>query len=116
MQAVNFTVSTSCTNGTLTMATSTSAVPGLAMLKQPVAGISYLFAQSDRRSATGASMTFTATGLAGKVATVVYDSNSQYDNANNNVGATFTLNGSAQFSDTFGAHADSYQVRIYKIQ
>ena len=116
MQNVNFTVSTSCTNGTLTMATSTSDVPGLAMLKQPVAGISYLFAMSDRRSATGATMTFTATGLAGKVATVVYDSNSQYDNANNNVGATFTLNGSAQFSDTFGAHADSYQVRIYKIQ
>lgn len=115
MQATNYTVSSSCSNGILTMATSNSSVPGLAMLRS-LSGVYYLFAMSDRNSAAGASMTFTVTGAAGKTATVVYDSNSQYDNANNNVGATFTLNGSAQFADTFGAHGDHYQVRIYAIQ
>lgn len=114
MQHTDFTVVSTCTNGVLTMATGTSTVPGLAMLKS-VGGVYYLFAMSDRRSAAGAIMTFTITGAAGKVATVVYDSNSQYDSANNNLGATFTLNGSAQFSDTFGAHNDHYQVRIYRI-
>ena len=103
----------SCTNGILTMATGTSTVPGSALAKS-YGGATYLFAQPARNGS--AAFTFTLSGLAGKVATVVYDSNSQYDSANTSVGATFTLNGSAQFTDTFGANSDNYQVKIYKVQ
>jgi len=114
MQNTDRSTAASCTNGVLTMATSDASVPGLARAHS-YGGSTYLFAMSDRRSTTGASMTFTVAGAAAKTATVVYDSDSQYDSAHNNLGATFTLNGSAQFSDTFGANSDHYQVRIYAI-
>jgi hypothetical protein len=60
-------------------------------------------------------MTFTLSGYAGKTATVVYDSNAQYDPTHSSVGNTFTLNGSGQFSDTFGANGHNYQPKIYMI-
>jgi hypothetical protein len=103
---------TSCSNGILTMATGTSTVPGSAMVRN-YNGTPYLFADSDRNGS--ASMTFTLAGYAGYVATVVYDSNAQYDPTHSEVGTTFTLNGSGQFSDTFGANGHNYQPKIYTI-
>ncbi|PWU15115.1 MAG: hypothetical protein C5B49_12250 [Bdellovibrio sp.] len=97
------------------MTTSNAAVPGMALVKQ-LNGVTYLFAESNRRSSSGAAFTFTLTGLAGKTATVVYDSNAHYDSANSAAGETFNLNSSSQFSDTFGANNDHYQVKIYAIQ
>ena len=102
----------SCTNGILTMSTGTSAVPGSAVVKT-YSGTPYLFADSDRNGS--ATMTFTLTGYAGYTATVVYDSNAQYDPTHSSVGNTFTLNGSGQFSDTFGANGHNYQPKIYTI-
>jgi hypothetical protein len=120
MQAINFSTgvlstTTSCENGILTMATSNGAVPGSAIVKQ-LNGVTYVFAQSDRRSTAGANFTYTLTGLAGKTAKVIYDSDNLYDHAHTNYGATFTLNGSGQFSDMLGANNDHYQVKGYAIQ
>jgi hypothetical protein len=119
MQNINYTTgalstTNSCSNGVLTMATANSAVPGIAMVKK-LAGFTYLFAQSDRRSPSGATFTFTLAGLAASTATVLYDSNAQYDTANSSVGKSFILNSSSQFSDTLGANNDHYQVKIYRV-
>lgn len=103
---------TSCTNGILTMSTGTSTVPGSALVRN-YNGTLYLFADSDRNGS--ATMTFTLSGFAGGKATVVYDSDAQYDPAHSSVGTTFTLNASGQFSDTFGANGDNYQPKIYTI-
>ena len=103
---------TSCSNGILTMSTGTSTVPGSAIVKS-YNGTPYLFADSDRNGQ--ATMTFTLSGHAGATATVVYDSNAQYDPSTSSVGTSFTLNGSGQFSDTFGANGHNYQPKIYKI-
>jgi hypothetical protein len=103
---------TSCSNGILTMATGTGTVPGSALVTN-YQGTPYLFADSDRNGS--AAMTFTLAGYAGYVATVVYDSNAQYDPTHSEVGTTFTLNGSGQFSDTFGANNHNYQPKIYTI-
>jgi hypothetical protein len=103
---------TSCSNGILTMSTGTATVPGSAIVKS-YNGTLYLFADSDRNGS--ATMTFTLSGHNGQTATVVYDSNAQYDPARSSVGATFTLNGSGQFSDTFGANGHNYQPKIYTI-
>jgi hypothetical protein len=103
---------TSCTQGILTMSTGTSSVPGSAVVKT-YSGTPYLFADSDRNGS--ALMTFTLSGYAGYTATVVYDSNAQYDPTHSEVGTTFTLNGSGQFSDTFGANGHNYQPKIYTI-
>jgi hypothetical protein len=94
------------------MSTGTSTLPGSAIVKN-YGGTLYLFADSDRNGS--ATMTFTLTGHAGQVATVVYDSNAKYDPTHSSVGNTFTLNGSGQFSDTFGANGHSYQPKIYMI-
>jgi hypothetical protein len=125
MQNLNGTVSTSCTNGILTYATGTSSCPGSAMSKT-YSGATWLFVISDRSSnssgagcyvsGSGATFTATLTGLAGKTATVKYDSNSQYDPTNDTTNATHLLNGSAQFTDTLGDHSDSYRVKIYQVQ
>jgi hypothetical protein len=104
---------TSCSNGILTMSTGTPTVPGAALVKS-YNGATYLIAQPDRYGS--AAFTFTLTGLAGKTATVVYDSNSRYDSGHASLGATYVLNSSAQFVDTLGANGDNYQVKIYKIQ
>jgi len=106
----NFT--TSCSNGILTMATGNSSVPGSAIAKN-YNGTLYLFADSDRNGS--ASMTFTLSGYAGQTATVVYDSNAQYDPTHSSVGTSFTLDGNGRFSDTFGANGHNYQPKIYKI-
>jgi len=105
----------SCNDGILTMATSDAAVPGLAMVKS-VGGEYYLFAQSDRRSPAGAAFTFTLTGLEGKTAKIIYDSDEQYDVDHSTKSKTFTLNGSAKFSDTLGANGDDYEVKIYRVE
>ena len=102
----------SCTNGILTMSTGTSTVPGSAVARN-YNGNLYLFADSDRNGS--ATMTFTLSGYAGKTATVVYDSNAQYDPTHSSVGNAFTLNGTGQFSDTFGANGHNYQPKIYMI-
>jgi hypothetical protein len=120
MQAINFSTgmlstTTSCANGILSLATSNAAVPGSAMVKQ-LNGVTYVFAQSDRRSPAGASFTYTLAGLAGKTAKIIYDSDNFYDHAHTSLGATLTLNGSGQFSDTLGANNDHYQVKAYAIQ
>lgn len=118
MQNQDFTISPSCSNGLLTMATS-NVHPGLAMVKHDGAK-TYLFAMMDRRATSSTNFTFTLTGLAGKVATVAYDSNAHYDQAHSNQGATFTLDSSGAFSDPFGQGAPdmpaSYEVKIYTIQ
>lgn len=103
---------TSCTNGSLMMSTGTSSVPGSAIVKS-YNGALYLFADSDRNGS--ATMTFTLSGYSGATAKVVYDSNAQYDPSNSSVGATFTLNSTGQFSDTFGANGHNYQPKIYEI-
>ena len=119
MQGINYStgapvVTSSCTNGILTMATSNAATPGLAMVHD-AGGTYYLFAQSDRRSPTGATFTFTLAGLAGKTAKTVYDSNERYDSSHSSRFKTVSLNGSGQFSDVLGANGDDYEVKIYRI-
>lgn len=103
---------TSCSNGILTMSTGASTVPGSAIVKN-YNGTPYLFADSDRDGS--ATMTFTLSGYAGAIATVVYDSNAQYDAAHSSIGTSFTLDGSGKFSDTFGANGHNYQPKIYRI-
>jgi hypothetical protein len=120
MQRINFSTGvlstkTSCANGILTMATKNTKVPGSAMVKQ-LDGVTYLFAQSDRRGATGAWFTYTLAGLAHKTARVIYDSDGEYDHLHTSRGATFTLNAAGQFSDVVGAHNDQYQVKAYAIE
>jgi hypothetical protein len=106
---------TSCNNGILTLTTTNAAIPGLAMVKQ-YNGSTYLFVQSDRRSATGAIFKMAVTGTSGKHARVVYDSNDHYDHVHTSVGSSFPIGSSATFSDTLGANHDDYQVKIYQIQ
>ncbi|CAN2533293.1 hypothetical+protein [Methylocapsa aurea] len=102
----------SCGQGVLTMVTGNTSVPGSALVKN-FNGDLYLFADSDRNGS--ATMTFALAGQAGKTAVVVYDSNAKYDPGHSSVGQTFVLNGSGQFSDTFGANGHNYQPKIYKI-
>ena len=104
----------SCSNGILSLSTTNNAVPALAMAKQ-VNGVTYLFVQSDRRSAYGAVLNVTLSGLAGHTARVVYDSNDHYDHAHTSLGTAKVLNAGGTFSDTFGANGDDYQVKIYTI-
>ena len=103
---------TSCANGILTMSTGTSTVPGSAIVKN-YNGTLYLFADSDRNGQ--ATMTFILSGYAGATATVVYDSNAQYDPAHSSVGQKFTLDSKGKFSDTFGGNGHNYQPKIYTI-
>jgi len=119
MQQFNYTtgvasIATSCSNGVLSMATRNPAVPGMALAKS-YDGATYLFAQSDRRSPSGADFTFGLAGLAGHPATVIFDTNSRYDRAHTSHGKTFTLDGSGGFTDTLGANHNDYQVKIYRI-
>lgn len=110
-----YSTTSSCSNGILTMATSDPTLPGLALAKSRPGAI-VLFAQSDRRSATGATFTFTLAGHAGQTATVTYDSDQRYDRPHSSVGKTFTLDGSGQFSDTLGAFGDGYEVKVYRVR
>jgi hypothetical protein len=105
----------SCTGGILTMATTNAAIPGLGLVKS-YNGATYLFAESDRRSLYGAYYHFTLAGLANKTATVVYDSNAQYDPANSSLGQKLYLSSVGYFADVLGANHDDYQVKIYAIQ
>ena len=115
MQKTDGTTATSCADGILKMSTASAAVPGLARVSH-VNGVHYLMVQTDRNSASGAPMTYTLRGLARKHATVVYDSASRYDRRHDTTGATFALSSLASFTDTLGANADHYQVKIYAIR
>ncbi len=120
MQVLNYTTGarstvSSCSNGILSMTTADAAVPGMALVKK-LGATTYLLAQSDRRSPNGASFGYTLTGLAGKTATIVYDSDEHYDHANGARGTKLTLDGSGSFSDVLGQHGDNYQVKIYAIK
>lgn len=106
------TVSSSCSNGILTMATSDIAVPGAALAKS-FGGKTYLLAQPSRRGS--AAMTFTLSGRGGKTARVLYDTNSRYDSPHSEIDDEHALNGSGQFTDTFGANGNHYQTKIYEI-
>jgi hypothetical protein len=104
-------ISSSCTgpNSILTVA---SSAPALAMLKS-YGGVKYLFAMSSIRG-SNTSVTFTIPGAT--LATLVTDSNAQYDPPNAVApGTTFPLT-SGSFSDMFGANGDDYQVKVYTIQ
>jgi len=115
---------TSCSGGDLSMTSSSSTEPIMGMTKT-VNGTTYLFVEADRAngSTTG---TYTVSGMAGKTATLAYDSAAHYDPAVSEQGHTFTLNGSGSFSDSlsgdngagsnhYGAGANGYQVKIYAI-
>ena len=116
----NYTTSCTGTNSILTMTAGTSTVPGSALLKS-YGGTLYLFADTDRNLPSGSrtagvSMTFAiGSAYSGYKATVVYDSNAQYDPSHSSVGTVFTLNGSGAFTDTFGANDHEYQPKIYAI-
>ncbi len=124
------TVSNTCAGGNLTVSSSLPSFPGIAMLKV-YNGATYLFVQSDRDSQTwntgsgwdnsaGAVFTMTMAGLpvtiSGHTAKVVYDSNDRVDPAHTSTGNTIRLGSAGNFSGTFGANHDGYQVKIYMIQ
>ncbi len=120
MQQMNYTTgeqstTTSCSDGNLTIRTANAAVPAMGLLKQ-VGSVTYLFAQSDRRSPSGSAFTFLLTGLGGKLAKVVYDSNERYDPAHSRHGAAFQLDMTGSFTDVLGEHGDDYQVKVYMVQ
>jgi hypothetical protein len=104
-----------CADGVLEMSTNNPKVPGMAMVKSS-GGMTYLFAQSDRRSPSGAEFTFKLRGTRARTAKVVYDSNDHYDPTHSTQGQTLALTPAGAFSDGFGAHNDNYQVKIYAIQ
>ena len=110
-----WTTTRSCSNGVLTMTTSVPAVPGLALVKQ-LGPVTYVLAQSDRRSAGGAVFTFKIAGSGSKTARIVYDSNAHYDAGHSSEGKLLKINGAGEFSDTIGADSDDYQVKIYAIE
>lgn len=104
----------SCSGGSLTVATANPAVPGAALLKS-YNGADYLIAQSMRRNNGGARLTFTVPPMAGRQATVIYDTNQHYDHAHTSLHAHFALDASGTFTDRIGAN-DDYQVKIYRLQ
>jgi hypothetical protein len=105
----------SCSAGILSVSTSDPSVPGVALAKR-LGGTTYVFAMSDRRSPAGATFTFRLQGLAGRVATVLYDSNERYDPGRNGEGGSATLDGDGAATDVLGAHGDHYQLKVYAIR
>ena len=104
----------------VTISSSNSAVPVDEMTKV-VDGVTYLFAEADRGTGT-TNATYTVPGAAGDTATLVYDSAQHYDPSGyNDVGNSFTLNGSGAFTDSLTGDtgnapgAVSYQVKIYTL-
>jgi hypothetical protein len=97
------------------MSTNNPKAPGMAMVKQ-LGGVTYLFAQSDRRSPSGGEFTFRLRGLGARTAKIVYDSNDHYDSPHTTQGHTVALTSAGEFRDTFGAQNDDYQIKIYAIQ
>jgi hypothetical protein len=121
MQLMNYTTgvrstATSCADGIVTMTTNVAALPGMVLVKQWPSGALTVFAQSDRRSNTGGKFDFTLSGYGGKTATVVYDSNQQYNKSFSALGKTISLGALGHFNDTFGANNSHYQVKIYRIE
>ncbi|MGA3217418.1 MAG: hypothetical protein ABSD97_17215, partial [Acidimicrobiales bacterium] len=106
-------ITTSCSNGVLSVSTSNTSEPIVARTTT-YGGHIYLFVESDRANdeTTG---TYTITGASGKTASLVYDSATQYDPTHSKQGDTFSVNGSGVFSDTLGTAANPYQVKIYSI-
>jgi hypothetical protein len=114
----------SCSGGDLKVSTSSAIEPIQAMAKS-YDGSEYLFVMADR--ANGSTIgTYTVAGHAGQTAKLIYDSAARYDPGKSELGRTFVLNGSSQFSDSltgdngrgsngYGTGANSYEVKIYKI-
>ena len=122
--SVDNSLATTCSDGNLSISSSWSIEPIQGMTKY-YDGQEYLFVMTDRAngSTTG---TYQVAGHAGQTATLVFDSAAEYDPSISELGRTFALNGSSQFSDSlvgdngrgsndYGAGANSYQVKIYKI-
>ena len=116
---------TTCSGGDLTMSTSNTSEPIMAMTKV-LNGTTYLFVEADRANGTTTG-TYDVAGAAGDTATLVYDSADHYEPADSEQGDTFALNGSGRFSDSLrgdngagsdhdGARANGYEVKIYAIK
>ena len=114
----------SCSGGDLTMSTSNTSEPIMAMTKV-VNGTTYLFVEADRANGTTTG-TYGVAGAGGDTASLVYDSAAHYDPAVSEQGHTFSLNGSGTFSDSlrgdngegsnhYGAGSNGYEVKIYTI-
>ena len=88
--------------------TTTSTLPIATMLKN-INGTYYLFAMSNRDGS--ARTTFTDPAFAGKTATLIYNSSTEYGPTLNNV-LDHTANSAGTFSVRFGP---AYQVKIYEI-
>jgi hypothetical protein len=106
------TVTDTCSDGILTMATSNIAVPGAAIAKSYNNRI-YLIAQPSRRGS--ADMTFTLDGNTGRTALCVYDSNAQYAPDHSDFGESAVLDQDDRFTVTFGAGGNNYQTKIYEV-
>ena len=109
-----------CSGGDLTLSTSNPDEPIVGMTKV-VGGNTYLFVMADHGSGS-TTATYTVSGEGGQTATLVYDSAPHYDTSlSNDVGDTFGLNGSGQFTDTLAGdtgnapNAIGYQVKVYEI-
>ncbi len=104
----------SCQDGPLSVASNDPAIPGMALAKS-YKGSTYIFAQSDRRSAKGSGYMIGISGLGGHTATVVYDSYGRFDPSRNSAGGYQVLHGNGLFYDVLGDNAHQYQMKIYRI-
>jgi hypothetical protein len=75
-----------------------------------VAGVTYLMVEGDRLGPTTA--TYTLPDDASGTATLVYDSNANYDPSVSEQGRTIAINSHGVFRDSLPA---SYSVKIYEI-
>lgn len=107
--------SRSCTDRSLSLATSDTGVPARAMVKS-YKGITYLLVSADQRSVNGAKFTYSIARQANKTATIIYDSNNHYRPAHSDLNKIVKLDGAGTFSDNLGGYASDYQVKIYAIQ
>jgi hypothetical protein len=93
----------------VTVRSSNPAVPIVADVKH-VAGVTYLMVEGDRLGPTTA--TYTLPDDASGTATLVYDSNANYDPSVSEQGRTIAINSHGVFRDSLPA---SYSVKIYEI-
>ena len=111
---------TTCSGGDLTVSTSNTNEPVVAMTRKVGSSI-YLFTMADKANGT-TTVTYTISDAHNQTATLIYDSAQHYNPGSyNDRGNTFPLNGSGVFTDTLtgdtgnAANAISYQVKIYAI-
>ncbi len=117
-------LATQCSDGDLTISTGSADEPIQGMTKS-YGGSEYLFVMADRANGQ-TNGTYTISGRTGQTATLIYDSAARYDPSISEQGRTFVLNTAGQFSDSlagddghgsngYGAGANSYEVKIYRI-